>query len=48
LQESAPEKQAVVQKLLGLSEEEAENLRAVVAAGGFKIAAEEAEEAAFF
>ncbi|KAL4434488.1 hypothetical protein ABPG75_000929 [Micractinium tetrahymenae] len=41
-------KQAVVQRILGLGDAEAEGLRRIVAEGGFKVAAEEAEEAAFF
>ena len=48
LQEKEPEKQAAVQAILGLSDGEADNLRAIVAAGGFKVGQEEAEEAAFF
>lgn len=47
-QEADSEKQAVVQRILGLGDAEAENLRRIVAEGGFKVAAEEAEEAAFF
>ncbi|EFN52285.1 hypothetical protein CHLNCDRAFT_139027 [Chlorella variabilis] len=46
--EPSPEKQAVVQKILGLGDGEADALRSIVEAGGFKVAAEEAEEAAFF
>ena len=38
LQEKEPEKQAAVQAILGLSDGEADNLRAIVAAGGFKAA----------
>ncbi len=38
----------MVQRILGLGDSEAENLRRIVAEGGFKVAAEEAEEAAFF
>ena len=49
LQESAPEKQAVVQKILGLSEAEAASLRSIVQSGGFKMGQQaEEEEAAFF
>jgi hypothetical protein len=49
LQEGAEEKQAVVQKILGLSESEAANLRSIVQSGGFKMGQQaEEEEAAFF
>ncbi|KAL4860244.1 hypothetical protein ACK3TF_000429 [Chlorella vulgaris] len=35
--ESAPEKQAVVQRILGLGDSDADNLRSIVDSGGFKL-----------
>ncbi|PSC73353.1 chloroplastic isoform X2 [Micractinium conductrix] len=46
--EKAPEKQAVVQRILGLSDSQAEGLRQMVEEGGWKVATEEQEEAASF
>ena len=48
LQEGGEAKRESVQKVLGLSDSEAENLRALVANGGFKLGQEAEEEAAFF
>lgn len=47
-QESAPEKQAVVQRILGLGDSDADNLRSIVDSGGFKLVGDEAEEASIF